>query len=291
LRPQVEAFEERDAHTFSVEVDADEGQYVFSVQGLDVPDPDWGLMIGDCLHNARAALDYLMVALVALVTGEEPRDIGNVGFPITDEPTRFPGRALAGVAKKHPAFEGYLTRIEELQPFNIGKPAIWGFLPHGMPIVGILPEALRRLSALDNIDKHRVIHATWLGGAAFRGDDPNLPEGFTLHATSKSTGALENGAEIARWQLDTPLPDPAWKPEQVDMQRYFPIEVAFEEAFPTKGVLEVLPFCLDGVEATLGLFAPVFNHGAAPLPVTATLDDQQRLGRAYPQPHPRIPPR
>jgi hypothetical protein len=72
LRPDIEAFEKRDGHTITVEIDPDTGKCVFHVHGLDTPDPDWGLHIGDCLHNARTALD-LMVRLVAFIRGEEPR--------------------------------------------------------------------------------------------------------------------------------------------------------------------------------------------------------------------------
>jgi len=68
---------------------------VFHVHGLDTPDPDWGLHIGDCLHKARSALDHLMVRLVAFIRGEEPRDVSVVQFPIHSDPTRYEGAVTA----------------------------------------------------------------------------------------------------------------------------------------------------------------------------------------------------
>src|SRR3954452_21619359 len=90
LRSEIEPFEQRDAHTISFEVDADAGKYTFYIHDLEEPESgDWGLIVGDCLHNARTALDYLMVRLFSLVTDDDPRLIENVQFPITDDPEGF----------------------------------------------------------------------------------------------------------------------------------------------------------------------------------------------------------
>jgi len=78
LRPQIEAFEKRDAHRVSVEIDADAGEYVFYVHDLEIPNRDWGLIIGDCIHNARTALDYVVVRLWALVTNVDPNEVEDI---------------------------------------------------------------------------------------------------------------------------------------------------------------------------------------------------------------------
>ena len=72
LRPRVETIEQSDNHIISVSIDVDTGQYTFYVDGLQPLDGDFGLYIGDCLHNARTALDYLMVRLVAKMSGKTP---------------------------------------------------------------------------------------------------------------------------------------------------------------------------------------------------------------------------
>lgn len=282
LREQIEPFEQRDAHTITVEVDADAGEYAFYVRGLEPPDPDWGLIVGDCLHNARTALDYLVVRLFALVTGQEPRDIEAIQFPIYDDPGKFKSCAPVAEMRKHPAFSGYLARVEELQPFNLGNPSVWGPPSYPGPDAGgiliagphfhPLPSALSRLSMLDNIDKHRVVHAAWVGvnvwRAMHREADIAFPPEFKQRSSSTAGEPLANDAEVGRLYFETPLPSD-WQPDQVQMKRAFPLQVAIDEPFSGGGVLEVLPFCLWGVESVLALFAPVFSGRHPPLPVTA----------------------
>jgi hypothetical protein len=289
IRGQVEPFEQRDTHTISFEVNPDAGEYVFYVHGLEPVDPDWGLMIGDCIHSARAALDYLMVRLWALVTSEDVRNIERVGFPIivpripdpiesedqvesAFEAARNEFVSTTGKYRKRPVFSGYLARIEQLQPFNQGNVSIWGTNPHGAPLMHALPSALQRLSTLDNVAKHRAIHAAWIGlktHAVFVGP-PGLtpPPDFKSMGSSYTGNALENGAEIARLHFVPPLPG-EWNPSEVDMKRHFPLQVAFTEPGLFNGVLEVLSLCLWGVEAVLAIFEPVFTSLQPPLPVTA----------------------
>jgi hypothetical protein len=263
---RVRQFEEFDEHTISCEVDAETGTYVFYVHGIRQTDDDLGLLIGDCLHNARTALDYLMVQLVARVTGTPPRDVERIQFPIYDDTKRFNG-AVSEVINE-PGFSGYLARIQELQPFNARNASIWGNGPGGRPPNAQLPAALARLAELDNIDKHRVLHAACLVTAYRRSVFLEPPPGFEIvQGPIYKTHPLKDGAEVGHAMFKTPLPQ-EWEPDQVDMQRAFPIEVALDEPMPRQAVLEMLPFCLRGVEHVLTLFAPVFRDGATALPVT-----------------------
>lgn len=292
LRPQVEAFEKRDAHRISVSIDHDAGEYAFYVHDLEVPNPDWGLLIGDCIHNARTALDYVAVRLWALVTGTDPSKIHGIDFPISspDFPdpivddadvekafvaARDRFKAPATKFSKEPGFSGYLATIEQLQPFNRDNPSIWGTKPWGeyrIPRTSILPGALERLSRLDNIDKHRVPHATWASVDFFHSPDIGdiAPDDFESLGGS-TANALEDGAEIGSWRFKAPLPH-RWEPDEMDVKRCFPLQVALGEPGIFHGVLEVLELCLWGVEAVLIIFNPVFEHGQPPLPVTAIQD-------------------
>lgn len=297
LREQIEPFEERDSHTVSAKVDVDAGEYVFYVHDLEPVDSDWGLMIGDCVHNARVALDYLMVRLWALVTGQDVRSIERVTFPIvfpklpdpieSDEQVtrtftaaREEFSSATGKYRKNPLFSGYLARIEELQPFNQGNPSIWGppsFSSGGEIIVAgphyhPLPVALERLATLDIIDKHRVVHAAWIGvdnwRAMLKEADIAFPREFKQKGSSTGFEPLRNDAELGRVQFEAPLPF-EWHPDQMQMKRSFPLHVAFDRPLPGNGVLEVLSFCLWGVASVLALFGPVFTDSKPPLPVTA----------------------
>jgi hypothetical protein len=289
LRRQVEPFEQRDTHRISCKINADVGEYVFYVHDLEPVKADWGLMIGDCIHNARIALDYVLERLWANVTGLDPADIEDIEFPIrsvkigsnaseTDiekawTHARDSFKSAAAKFGKEPGFSGYLATIEQLQPFNSQNPSIWGTQEWGtirIPRTAALPNALDRLSRLDNVDKHRVPHAVWASIDVFGSPpiDQFAPEGFKSLGGERTAGPLENGAKVGSWQFETPLPF-EWEPDQMDMKRCFPLQVAFGDPSPFQGVLEVLALCLWGVEAVLTIFNPVFESGQPPLPVTA----------------------
>jgi hypothetical protein len=289
LRRAIEEFQQRDSHTLSVQIDKDAGQYAFYVSGLETPDPDWGLQIGDCLHNARTALDYLMVRLIAFATGQDPKDIREVQFPIFSSPEKFNSRM--GHLGKDPLLSGYLTRLEELQTFQNGNPSIWGveWLDGvRVPRVSPLPEALSLLSQLDNVDKHRVVHAVWNGNAVFapKGAAPGIPPDFKLVTESLATSPLEDGAEVGSMFFATPLPHD-WHPDEVQMKSYYPLEVSLDEPLIVKAVLEIVPYCLGAVGAVLRLFDPMFTHGTPPSPVT-TLPSQAMWRLSPVRPLPRF---
>jgi hypothetical protein len=274
LRPEIEAFRNRDDHRITVDVNAETGQYEFRVFDLPSPEPDWGLRIGDCLHNARSALDYLMVRLYALATEQDAKDVEAIQFPVCDKPERWNSSPSVQKFRKEHPLSGYLARIEELQPYNMHNPSVWGLGKIGMPEASLVPGALAKLSAWDNLDKHRVIHAAWLGGA-LKWAEPPVPPGFKSINASTTYGALEDGAVIGHWTFETPLPR-QWTPTEVEMKRYFPIDVAIDEPIQlVTAVLIVLPLCLWTVKAVLDLFEPVFSEGKPPLPVTTTLPSDE----------------
>lgn len=268
VRSKVEPVDRGDTYRIILDIDPDTGEYVFRVRDLEPLDPDWGLIIGDCLHNARSTLDHLMVSLFALATAQEPASIERIQFPICSEPGGF--TRATGKLRKHPGFSGYLTRIEELQTFNLDNPSIWGRNQFGLPMQSGVSSALEKLSRLDNMDKHRIVHPVWLGHAVVGHERIDFPEEFSIEHEESSGEVLENDAEIGRWRFATPLPY-EWYPSEVEVKRHFRLEVSLSELPLFKGVLEVLPFCLWGTACVLRLFDPVFRSNEPPLSVTATL--------------------
>ena len=72
------------------------------VHGLKAGDPEWALRIGDCLRNARTALDYLMGRLVCVAAGKGPMDIDDV-LPHLHETDALPGRTAQVAIRSRPA--------------------------------------------------------------------------------------------------------------------------------------------------------------------------------------------
>jgi hypothetical protein len=101
----------------------------------DVPPPRLSILIGETIYNLRAALDYLVYALVAHDSGQ-PK--AGTQFPIVDTPDEFERRKktwLNGVNLAH------ITQIERLQPY---KGCDW----------------TRLLRDISNPDKHRYLVVT-----------------------------------------------------------------------------------------------------------------------------------
>lgn len=187
---------------------------VFRLAVAKPPDPEWGLWVGEFLHNTRSALDNLVYQLV-LLNEETPWEKNQ--FPIFIRPWGFPntkriGEMLRGVSDEHRAM------IEELQP-NRG--------PH---IHHLAKRALTYLANLSNIDKHRYMNP------AMGVVDPQNPSHVRVRSTHPvedfrvSSGFLYDGAEIVALKT---VPEAS-----VIVDGKMTIEVAFGEPGVTVSLLD-----------------------------------------------------
>jgi hypothetical protein len=118
----------------------------------------WTLMAGDCINNARSALDHLIFAIGEHEAVKYPAsDHKRNQFVIADSPTDFDGEAKRRL-KNIPV--GVLSAIKAVQPFNRPHP--------------VLPPLLRLLRKFSNADKHRLLELAQTGvmvtGGTFSGD-------------------------------------------------------------------------------------------------------------------------
>jgi len=246
-------------HTITVEDDPSTSEYVFNIHGIEQTDPDWSYLVGDCIHNFRAALDHLVYQLAILALGRDltEGEARSCLFPIHIDREHW-NRGRIKLLRA-----GEQARIEELQPFNAADPSLWpptpGYLP-GAP-AGV-PGLLARLETLEVIDKHRLVHPTWRAAEWFSAVQPPIP----LLGSTMFGGALEDGAEVGRWHYDLPRPD---LPAEMDVHRYFPIGVALGEAPYMNGAVEQLVWCRDAVRAVIEIFRPCITEGLPALPLSA----------------------
>jgi len=101
----------------------------------DVP-PDLDLILGDCIHNVRSALDHLAMAL-AIANGASSYD-GSVMFPIYRDPVKFKKEGRQRIKLLAPLAQDF---VRDLQPFEDQENG-W---------------ILWELNSLDNRDKHRAL--------------------------------------------------------------------------------------------------------------------------------------
>jgi hypothetical protein len=111
---------------------------------------DWGILVGECVHNLRSALDNLAFALARLQCDPPPRP-GRISFPIFTDKSKFEKDGRSALTQM-PAAAASL--IERLQPFNRD-----GSLAMGTPE----SDALVMLQWLNNADKHRIPSVVLVG--------------------------------------------------------------------------------------------------------------------------------
>jgi hypothetical protein len=170
----------------------DKGDIIIKLSYQPPLDPRFALVVGDCIHNTRSALDHL-VAQLAILNSAPAKAIEKTAFPVCLTNEQFKEQTRRKVAP-------YITReafteIESLQPYKTGdkeKDILW------------------ILSQLDIIDKHRVLIVAKhkirvVSMKAVLGDKELFSGNLNNDAPWKSA---ENGAEIIRLRLTPNPPSP-----------------------------------------------------------------------------------
>ena len=239
-------------------LDPESKSYVFRVWGVKTPDPSWGLLVGDCVHNARSALDHLAYQLACLNLGRDLNEdeAKKIQFPIAEDPAKFAkmrGRIdnLADVDR---------ARIEVLQSFNAWDESIWGTLRMPGPPAPI-PSYLLQVHQLDIIDKHRTMHPTWVSPTL--GGQPVGARELGITGTTTSIDVLSEGGEIGRWHFQDMPPEPSAEMAPF-LNDYFPIHISLREPHFATGVSRILRDCIMAVSMVTDMFEPRLMGQGAP---------------------------
>jgi len=158
---------------------------VFFREWRKIP-PEWGVAIGDVIHNTRSALDHLVYQLVVL-NRATPHEVHQ--FPVLDSPRDW-NRRVQNPPKGRRGLLDYIdpaqiARIQALQPY----------MPNtGLPRLAVLRD-------FSNVDKHRLIHAARTTFVGVPKVSASLEIPYTLSELwSIPPGTiLEDGDEIARF--------------------------------------------------------------------------------------------
>jgi hypothetical protein len=158
LRKSVEDFAKVEREPVLGEFDSDASKYVFDVP-LEPTDP-WTLLLGDFVYDTRAALNYLVTALVRSTGNQENEGHEFPIYNIDREDFRAaeqrwdsdPGGAIKRKLKDTPG--GTKAALKKLQPF------------YGVPSTDPFRHPLTAVQLLTNTDKHRRLNLLARGLAA-----------------------------------------------------------------------------------------------------------------------------
>jgi hypothetical protein len=189
--------------------DLKSGKKLVRVEGVRQPPTRFAIIIGDVLHNLRAALDNLAYELAETgYGGPLPEAIAKtVEFPIFRKESDWLNRSAGPnrIARMRP---GAQTIIEGLQPYKRGDES------------AASEDLLWILHKLSNIDKHRLPHLTLF----IPSDIPFFTTDLAgLNGLQIFWGAIEEGAVIASYYPSTNAYT------EVDMQNPPTFTIAFQQ--------------------------------------------------------------
>jgi hypothetical protein len=241
LEEQVGSFFKTDPYTIITRFNADRTECRFNISVSDrIPQDEWGLIVGDCVHNVRSALDHLVWEIAESFSGHQP----------TDSDTQFP------IFRTRDAFctscERYIGRlpvyaqalIEQLQPYHASCPS---------------EHPLWLCRHLDNDDKHKIIPVV---AAVVQSGAISLPPHICMVEQRFRFGQFEDGAEVGLFRFADPVPPEA------QMNPQFSFVETITERPPYIDARHILRKILYFVARSVDVFEQFPDHREA-LPVWA----------------------
>lgn len=173
----------------SVERDDESGRHVFRMGPVPPVPEDFGLVLGDAIHNLRSALDHLAHAVVVSQGGTPNR---NTGFPILMTAPKPKKNGSSPLANLDPSVDEAVRReIDAVQPYHRDDPSL-----HELAV----------LHSLDITDKHRrlVLAIVRTHGVGWFG---------AWELESFNSDPLAEGEVVAVFSVDGGQPPPDAIPE------------------------------------------------------------------------------
>jgi hypothetical protein len=193
LNAELKTFFEDDAQTFVTKFDEADQAHVITFKEANKIPIEWGIALGNIVHDVRSALDHLVYQLVLLAGATYHR---RHQFPILDHPNDWIGKVNEPPKKGKEGLLDFIDLqhvavIESVQPYQ--------------PVTG-LPR-LKTLRRFSNTDKHRLIHAA---RASITGTPQitvfvTIPSVISDLRAPKPGTTVEDGTEVARFRSYTKL--------------------------------------------------------------------------------------
>lgn len=232
---------EEEPYRIVSEPQREQRQRILRVEILNSPPPELGLLIGDCLHNLRSALDNLAYDLARAHRGDPlSRSLARDSqFPVFKDRDQFLSRGMNQIRGIAPAAQ---TIIEGLQPYQRGDEFAY--------------DRLWWLRELSNSDKHRLLQPTLLyptGVGMF------VSETVDVFDVRVAWGPVEDGAVIAR----APYYDAAGA--EIDTQPHIVLSVGLEQSSPIPTLPDDIIFTTPSVQILQWIHRHIVTNVISPL--------------------------
>ncbi len=232
LQAQIVTFLAQNPYGIVIDQDKKTGEAIWYARVSQEPPGQWAAIVGDIVHNLRAALDHIVFQLI----GDPQNEYSE--FPSSWKAEHYESSGRGKIKGVPVAAE---TIIQTVQPYQRGDAY------HAHPLY-LLNELARR-------DRHRLLNIV---GAAARIQQFTIGKG-DIHIDRLEIGGpqfvcpLKDGAQIIRLKMTAEPP--------VDVESQFAFEIAFEEIGPAKGqtvvpLLQQLISFVDGIVTIFQRFFP-----------------------------------
>ncbi|MCL4535259.1 MAG: hypothetical protein M1370_08905 [Bacteroidetes bacterium] len=208
------------------------GEFVFTFESsIRFPGERLGLLVGDCLHNLRSALDHLAYNLAVKHRGEPlpGRAAETSEFPILGTRPMTPKEERSKIGCIEPAARAI---IKGLQPYHRGD-------DYNRDPLWILYE-------LERIDKHRLLHVVVLSydNATVGGSNIAIK---SIRAVPPGA-PLENGTEVCSGRVSKFFPD-----RPLELEFHFPLQASLVEGVPlaVQPIIPAMRGLVDYVEEVI----------------------------------------
>ncbi|MGE0599916.1 MAG: hypothetical protein AB7J35_10395 [Dehalococcoidia bacterium] len=245
LQREIQDFDRRSPNTVVVEPNVNGYNFPIRLSLKEaVPLDRWGLLIGDCIHNARSALDHAVWQLTGkTVDAEDTR----TQFPIFDDPKKFRDFGRRMIATLDPATQ-FRPRaiIKWMQPYRRAHPRNAG---------------LWVLHQLDVADKHKVLG---IGAVVHNRIEVRVEgvNGTLVHSpafTFDTLARFEDGAHLG-WLHCADVTAPEGMEKEVNVYAHLTVDVVFDEGVPSayRGSV-IIPTLQDLLKGTFQIVALLFD--------------------------------
>jgi hypothetical protein len=212
---------------------------------------EWSAIIGDIVHNLRAALDLLATDLARANSQTSRTALTSTYFPTGTDRKSFESDALKKIKRLSPTAQRLIRRLE---PYTGGK-----------------GEAIRELHNIDVNDKHTILVTVGTVLLSNRFSIVPTAEVTELHVPGMGSYPLEDGKELMSFSATDNVPG------EINIDTGFNVMFGPGEPFGGQPVLPTIQNLIDFIESGINIIERrLYRRDPNPLLLPASSDHPHR---------------